>query len=94
MTIVTGRSVIEEKMLIRFCKVFIEKESELSKNMYNFIKQLIDTHTSFWVKCYGYTSLINALIDKININNPITFFELYGYFNEIIRYLDNVKNLV
>ena len=87
-TIVTGRSVIEEKMLIRFCKVFIEKESELSKNMYNFIKQLIDTHTSFWVKCYGYTSLKNALIDKINIINPITFFELYGYFNQKLYSFD------
>lgn len=81
-TIVSGRSVIEEKMLIRFCEVFINKDEKLSKNMYHFIKQLLEEHTRFWVKCYGYKNLKYALIDEINIINPVTFFELYDYFDE------------
>ena len=72
-----GYSIVEEKIALNLCKVFINSEKTYSEEIYDFLNKLIIKYSKFNIKCYGYSGIKDALKSGTNIVNPITFIKLY-----------------
>lgn len=71
------KSIVEEKIATNLCIILINSESSYEKNVYDLIKNVLYKYNEFEIKCYGYVRIKDAIKDKINVINPITFSELY-----------------
>lgn len=76
-TVKLGYSIVEEKIAINLCKVYINNEKSYENNVYNFIRGILCRYDKFDIKCYGYSGIKDAIKYEINVTNPITFTELY-----------------
>ncbi len=72
-----GYSIVEEKIALNLCKVFINGEKSYSEEIYDFLDKLIIKYSKFNIKCYGYSGIKEALKQETNITNPTTFIKLY-----------------
>lgn len=79
--IILGSSVIEEKIAANLCITLINSERNFEINIYDLIKQLLHKYKRFYIKCYGSYTIYDAIKDKLNVTNPITFVELYYELN-------------
>lgn len=70
-------SIVEEKIAINMCKVFLNDESEQTEEIYMILSNALLKYNYFNIKCYGFTGIKEALKDEVNIVNPITFIKLY-----------------
>ena len=77
-----GNSIVEEKIAIELCKVFINSERVLEINVYNLIKKILQRYDKFDIKCYGYSGIKDAIKDELKITNPVTFGVLYNDLNQ------------
>lgn len=87
-TVRMRKSIVKEKIALNMCKVLINSEKTYSKATYNYIKEVINNHINFEIKCYGYQRIKDALENIINIQNPKTFIELYEIMDKRIFSFD------
>ncbi|MBP3254925.1 MAG: hypothetical protein J6M60_00325 [Clostridia bacterium] len=78
--IVIGNSVVEEKIAIEFCKVFLNSPEVQNTNIYTLIDTILYRYREFKIKCYGYSKIVEVLEKSINIVNPTTFLNTYLAF--------------
>ena len=83
-TVRLGNSIVEEKIVINFCKVLINSDKEHEESIYSLIEKIINRYNRFDIKCAGNQSLKQAISEEINIVNPITFINLHTMFNDKI----------
>ena len=96
-TVRIGKSIVEEKIAIEFCKKFLDSKTFYSDALYNFIYKMFSYYYSFDIKCYGFTRIKEALIENINIKNPKIFIKFYGMLDKKLysfNILDNKWNIV
>ena len=87
-TVKLGYSIVEEKIAINLCKVYINNEKSYENNVYNFIREILCRYDKFDIKCYGYSGIKDAIKYEINVTNPITFTELYQELGENLYSFD------
>ena len=87
-TVKLGYSIVEEKIAINLCKVYINNEKSYENNVYNFIRGILCRYDKFDIKCYGYSGIKDAIKYEINVTNPITFTELYQELGENLYSFD------
>ena len=88
-TVRIGNSIVEEKIVTRFCKVILNADKEYDQTMYELIKGLIYKYRNFDIRYADNENLKEALLkyEKINIRNPVTFMNLYEIFRgEVFSY--------
>lgn len=85
-TVRLGNSIVEEKIVTKFCKTIINDDKEYNLSMYELIKELIEKYRVFDIKYAKNQNLKETLLkyEKINIVNPITFMNFYDIFNQNI----------
>ena len=91
-SIINKGSIVEEKIAINLCKILINSENTWSDNIYNLINNLLSKYYKFNIKCYGKKGIKEALIDEINIVNPITFIKFYETFEKRLYSFDILDN--
>ncbi|MEI3355573.1 MAG: hypothetical protein V8R81_00540 [Clostridia bacterium] len=87
-----GCSITEERIAINLCKVVLNNPRQQNEELYNLIENMISEYRCFEIKCSEKESLKQAIIDEINIENPITYLKFYNIFNNKIygfNILDN-----
>lgn len=92
-----GYSMVEEKIVLNLCEVFINSEISHSEGIYNLLDNLITKYSKFNIKCYGYSGIKDALKIETNIVNPITFIKLYEKLDRNLysfNILDNKWDIV
>ena len=92
-----GNSITEERIAINFCKVALNNPKQQNESLYNLIETMLNEYRHFQIKCLGKESLKQAIIDEINIENPITFLKFYNIFDQRIygfNILDNKWNIL
>jgi len=77
-----GYSIVEEKIVIQLCKLFINSKETHSENIYSLIENLIEKYKRFNIKCYGFSGIKQALENETNIVNPQTFIKLYQILDD------------
>ena len=82
-TVRIGNSIVEEKIVTRFCKVILNDYKEYNQNIYELVKELIDRYRVFDIKYAENRNLKEALLEyeKVNIVNPTTFMNFYEIFD-------------
>lgn len=75
-----GKSIVEEKIAINFCINILNSENSYSDDVYDFVDTMLSDYYKFDIKCYGFTSIKDALINSINIKLPKTFIKFYSKF--------------
>lgn len=71
-----GGSIVEEKIAINLCITLINNKNSYDSHIYDLIRKILNRYSHFDIKCYGFSKIIDAIKDKINIINPTTFAEL------------------
>lgn len=92
-----GYSIVEEKIALNLCKLFINSENSYSEEIYNFLDNIMTKYSKFNIKCYGYSGIKDALKLETNIMNPITFIKLYEKLDRNLHsfnILDNKWDIV
>lgn len=87
-TVRMRNSIVEEKLALNMCEILINSEKTYPKEIYDYIKYIINHYRSFDIKCYGYQGIKDALEKTLNIKNPRTFIELYGIMDKKIFSFD------
>jgi len=72
-----GNSIVEEKIAIKMCKVFLNDKDEQTEETYKILSNAILKYNYFKIKCYGFSGIREALKNEVNIVNPITFIKFY-----------------
>lgn len=96
-TVRMRKSIIEEKIAVRFCETILNSEKSFSEETYEYLKSVIEKYNEFDILCYGEREIKNILFKTVNITNPITFIEMYEILNfTLFKYdiLDNKWDLV
>ena len=96
-TVRMKNSIVEEKIAVNMCKTLINSEIDYSKEIYDYIKEVIKIYWNFDIKCYGYCKIKDVLNECLSIKNPKTFIELYKTLDDNIfefNILDNKWDIV
>lgn len=80
-TVRLNYSITEERIAINFCKTILNSANEQNQDMYELIRSIFKEYLYFRIKCNKKQGMKDAVIDEVNIVNPITFIE----FNEILK---------
>lgn len=83
-----GNSIVEEKIVINLCKIFINSEKEHESSVYTLIKAIFKKYDNFDIKLQGYSTIKTAIMLDICVTNPITFAELYYELGETLFSFD------
>lgn len=83
-----GNSITEERIAINFCRVILNSSETQKESIYILIKDMINLYNRFDIKCAGNDNLKDAILEKLSINNPITFFKFYEIFKKNIFEFD------
>lgn len=75
-------TIINEKIAIRFCEVFLSQES-LVGEVQELLSSTLKKYKSFKTKCYGERELSKVLDSRVVVKNPETFALLFEFDNEL-----------
>lgn len=82
------KSIVEEKIAINCCKVFLNSENIYSDYVYNLITSMLNYYRYFGIKCYGFSGIKEAIADNVNIKIPEVFIKFYKQLNRSIHSFD------
>lgn len=66
-TVRMKKSIVEEKIAVNMCKTLINSEIDYSKEIYDYIKEVIKIYWNFDIKCYGYCKIKDVLNECLSI---------------------------
>ena len=73
-------SITEERIAVNFCITILHKNSQQPQILYDMVKWIIKKYRKFDIRLEGDEGLLENIRDKINIIDPITFFNFRRIF--------------